>query len=284
MYAQLGEIKFRGLKGFQSFVRSREQEYAQHSRINGKPGLQRVGAKLDTVQIDIRFHAAFCRPDEEINKLQTALDDGEALPFILGNGAFLGDFVVEKIEEDTVKSDPDGNIIDAALSIDILERFERDKKQADRVTAKNNAFAYERNNPVAQNFTPTFSAGKLAAENLKITGTEAGAINDEVEEAESFPSRRDKLFNKVQSRLQKVSDNLNDFKARINEAKQNYRNAQRMIDRADDALTQVSELDDAILSGDINEVVNTNEALQGSTNDLDNASAAFAGQVAARNV
>jgi len=111
MYAQLGNIRFEGLKGFSTFSHTVGVTYAQHARINGKSRLEATGDELDAISFEMMLHANFTDPEADIDVINTATVNREILKLILGNGKVVGDFVITSFEKVTEFTDPLGNII-----------------------------------------------------------------------------------------------------------------------------------------------------------------------------
>lgn len=141
MYAQLGNIIFEGLKGFSSFEESYAVNYAQHERIQGKPRLEVVGDSLDTINFDMYIHRDIMNPDEAIETLRAAMSDREILPLILGNGRVVGNFVIPSLNKTTSFTDSDGNLIEATLSVELLECYNDEPLDQERQKKIDRAFA-----------------------------------------------------------------------------------------------------------------------------------------------
>ncbi|STL49383.1 putative phage P2 GpU family protein [Escherichia coli] len=44
-----------------------------HARIEGKPGVQFIGDKLDMLALEFSLHSQFCQPTTELNRLREAM-------------------------------------------------------------------------------------------------------------------------------------------------------------------------------------------------------------------
>lgn len=92
-HALLGEISF-ALISYGAEVESNfAANYAEHALIEGKPRLQWTGDKLNDVSWKLVFHADFCDPARELEKLRAAIAAHEALPLVYANGDYKGWFV-----------------------------------------------------------------------------------------------------------------------------------------------------------------------------------------------
>ncbi|WP_249605386.1 phage tail protein [Chromobacterium sp. IRSSSOUMB001] len=119
MYAVLGNIEFDLISYFDGLEQRSGSDFAEHGRIGGKPVLQFVGDKLDEIRIDLVLHASYCQPDEELQKLQAARQQHQALAFVLGNGDYKGRFVIAELQSTGRQTDRSGSLlaVEAQLSL-----------------------------------------------------------------------------------------------------------------------------------------------------------------------
>lgn len=209
MYAQLGNIRFEGVKGFTTFEESFGVNYAQHERIKGKPRLEFVGEILDTIQIGIYLHSSFTKPEDDINALKAYMLNKEILPLILGNGKLVGNFVIPNFRKTTEFTDPTGNIISATLSIDLLESFtEEPLKEADK-KAKDKAFATTlRTSNVRSVTAPNLSQGMVVSKNVSEIQSSAKIVNQYTFAAEKDPDTLDYYSKKINKTLDSMEGQL----------------------------------------------------------------------------
>lgn len=139
MFAQLGNIKFDLITYFNGLDDSQKHNFAEHQTIESKPKLQFIGDELDELNIKLNFHSSFCTPEEEIKKLKTIAKKHEELAFILGNGKYVGKYVIQEITSTTQQSDKFGNLISIESEIKLKEWSESNvkvKKKAKKQTSK----------------------------------------------------------------------------------------------------------------------------------------------------
>ncbi|EHY6416292.1 phage tail protein [Escherichia coli] len=119
MFAVLGDIEFEVVTYWDGFDASFGMDYAEHARIEGKPGLQFIGEKLDEVSISLVFHDHYCQPDVELARLRDAMVAHQALALVFGNGDYRGWFVVTDIRATSQQTDGLGNVqaLSAELSL-----------------------------------------------------------------------------------------------------------------------------------------------------------------------
>lgn len=141
MLASLGTIQFDGLKSFSSWSEDQEVAIVEHSLIGRAPLLEGTGLGLKNLSLSIYLHAEFCKPEEEINKLRTALTTFEILPLLLGNGKLVGEFVLQQMSVTRTQMDKEGNTFAATVSLTLKESVEDNKLKQKQQEASDKAFA-----------------------------------------------------------------------------------------------------------------------------------------------
>jgi len=137
MFAQLGNIKFDLITYFNGIEESMKCTYAEHQTIKSKPKLQFIGDELDEFNIKLNFHSSFCIPEDEIKKLKDTAKKHQELSFILGNGRYIGKYVIEEISSTTQQTDKVGNIMSIEAELKLKEWNEGYvKKKAKKQTIK----------------------------------------------------------------------------------------------------------------------------------------------------
>jgi len=139
MFAQLGNIKFDLITYFNGLDDVQKHNFAQHQTIESKPKLQFIADELDELNIKLNFHSSFCTPENEIKKLKDTAKKHQELAFILGNGKYVGKYVIEEIASTTQQSDKFGNLISIEAQIKLKEWGENNvkvKKKAKKQTTK----------------------------------------------------------------------------------------------------------------------------------------------------
>lgn len=185
MRAQLGNIVFEGLIGFNSWVRDIEMTYAKHALISTKPLLASPTQNLQTIKTSIQFHVGFCRPETEIDNLVAASTNGEILPLILANGRVIGDFVILRLSERILQTRGDGAITVAVVDIELCEYHNENRIAIKQQDAKLQATALTANNPNILRGQPRYyqtDAGN-ANVNIRASVSSANAIDRLVNEA-----------------------------------------------------------------------------------------------------
>lgn len=140
MYSQLGSIIFS--KAFSPTTESDSLEisWAEMELINQPTKLSPTGRGLVEMNIEIFMHQSFCKVDDQIKALTDAAVNFDVLPFILGNGKLVGDFVIATIAKTVQQKDELGNLIAANVTL-TLKEYIADKLQTEQKKADKNAFA-----------------------------------------------------------------------------------------------------------------------------------------------
>lgn len=121
MFAQLGLLTFTLITYFNGIDERNSYKYATHERINNKPRLQFLGEELQELTIKLNFHSLFCTPSLELKKLKVLAQSASPLPFIKGNGEYIGVFVITEISSVTEHTDNTGGIISIQIEIKLKE-------------------------------------------------------------------------------------------------------------------------------------------------------------------
>lgn len=265
MYAQLGTIRFEGLKGFTSLEETYGVSYAQHERINGKPRIQATGDALDTISFEMYLHADFTEPESDISAIETAMRGREVQRLILGNGRIVGNFVITNFTKSTLFTDNEGNIIEATLSVDLLEFFSEDMISDTEKEAKANAFATTaRNNSVRSVLPPKLSPASVVTHDVAEIQASGITVNQYVGSVEKNPATAAYYSGKISAALDSMESNLQDIQGKLTEAEDLGENATSLPTAIDDVNTRIQNLKAVLPITDINQVKTLNKQLQGS--------------------
>lgn len=125
--AQLGDIVFERLKEPTVMRGSKRWTYVEHPIIWEETKLQYTGQEPREYRLGIRFHASFCDVEKEIKRLEAQAEKTGAdgyrmpLPFILGSGEVLGEFVIEEVGRDYEKFFPGGQMLEVCCDVQLRE-------------------------------------------------------------------------------------------------------------------------------------------------------------------
>lgn len=121
MYAVLGDIEFEVIAYWDAFETTMGVDYASHARIEGKPGVQFIGDKLDKITLQFTFHSQFCQPSTEFSRLRAAMTAHQAMALVFGNGDYRGWFVITDLSASHQHTDTSGNVIAQSGSLSLQE-------------------------------------------------------------------------------------------------------------------------------------------------------------------
>jgi len=121
MLAILGEIEFEIAGGLSGMDVTQGADYAEHARIAGKPLLESTGDALDEYQLTIELHPTLGNVAARMGALQAAMQAHQPLACVLGNGEFLGAFVITELSQTHHRTWADGGSFSASLSITLRQ-------------------------------------------------------------------------------------------------------------------------------------------------------------------
>jgi phage protein U len=277
MHAQLGDIKFLGLYGFQSMAQKLSKSYAQHQLVVGKPRIEPTGDNLDDYSFTLQLHKNFCNPEYEIARLADAVRSGTIMPFINGTGELFGDFVISEMQIERQQTDPVGYITLANIAVTLLEHVDPDKIETTKANAKKSGFANAANGPLTESYLPkdvggaaqfdtSYAGMKLeyAQADQAITAAAANPASaaTNIEKARKAIAKGQEKSAEVNEKLQAIQDDISTFE-----------NVQQQLDNiATYAVSVASELAD----GDVAGAVAANKFLNQGIRDADTAAVQIA--------
>ena len=173
MWAVLGDIEFE-LRNQPSRQDDRiTADYAQHALIQGKPRLEWVGDGLDELTLELTLHALLSDPEAQIRRLKTAMRAHEPLPYVLGSGDYRGVYLITEVGTTTRRTDAQGRLISATVSVSLLEYSGQYKKPMPVPRGLSNSLLA---NPGAQIGSVT-SLGSLTQRALGMARTAGNILN-----------------------------------------------------------------------------------------------------------
>ena len=121
MFAILGDIEFTVAGGISGLEQSGSADWAEHSRIQGKPLLEWIGEGLDTCNLTVELHPVLGDPDERLRALRQAKSKHEPLAFVMGSGEYLGAYVITDIGNTIRRATAVGQITAATVQVSLKE-------------------------------------------------------------------------------------------------------------------------------------------------------------------
>jgi phage protein U len=201
MFAQLGNIVFSGLYGFNDLRFEGDQaNYAEFELINSKPTLQSIGSSLMEISASVTMNVNFCDLNKQLQALKAYKDAREVLPLLLGNGKYLGDFVITGMPYSVDEAFPDGTFKQISLDLSLKEYYTINKLEQKQLSARKAAFALGDKKPVLLRNPQPLSVEKEIANTITSSRQQAAKIDDQVAEMEKNPTRitADKILNAAQ--------------------------------------------------------------------------------------
>jgi phage protein U len=96
-------------------------DFAEHSILGDRPKLQSVGNKLDELQMEFQLHAALADIGKTWDTLKGYKEAATAVPVTMGDGQYLGTFVITEMTFKRTATFANGTTLAAALSITFRE-------------------------------------------------------------------------------------------------------------------------------------------------------------------
>jgi phage protein U len=288
MYAQLGTIIFEGLNGFDSFDRTRETDFAEHALIDGKPRLQRIGEKLETISISLTLHAAFCNPQEQINALDAARANGVVLPLVNGSGDYLGNYLIKRLGESAQHLATDGKVVWSKVSLDLVEysdaggllKAQKARAGALAVTALGDVpAAIAPLSPVRVTLATPAAAIVQRVQGAK---AESDQIDADLKRAGAGGAAAETLYNRTSTRLRAMDVQLSAANAAITKTQNSQTEFAVLQASLTNAQARAQLLKAYVDARDTNNIADANQALQNEMRRTNTASAPLATRIAIR--
>jgi phage protein U len=127
-----------------------ETNFAEHALIEGKPKLQRIGTNLTAIEVSILLDVSFCEPQAEIDALNSSRESAEVMPLIMGDGRFVGNFVIQTVSDTPMHSAGNGRVLQSEVTLSLLEYANANSELSFASSSIAQAFANVNNSP------PTF--------------------------------------------------------------------------------------------------------------------------------
>jgi phage protein U len=221
MYAQLGNIVFTGLFGFDNFsVDGDEAVFAEFPLIGRKSRLQKTGDTLQEISMGIKLHVEFCDPAASIETLRAAKANGEVLPLLMGNGRYIADYVIMTMPYTVDESFADGTIKQASVSLTIKEYVAYNKVEQKEQNARRTAFALGEKKPFILRPAQPVTIETSIASKVTQSSQQANKIDDLVNEVQNNPSRLRIAANYINQSCDKAVRALSEMNDQLDEAKE----------------------------------------------------------------
>jgi len=121
MFAILGEIEFTVAGGISGMERRGSADWAEHTRIQGKPLLEWIGEGLDECNLTIELHPVLGDPEARLRALHLAKKKHEPLALVMGSGEYLGPYVIVDLNNVIRRATAVGQIRSASVQVSLKE-------------------------------------------------------------------------------------------------------------------------------------------------------------------
>jgi phage protein U len=121
MFAILGHIEFTVAGGISAIEHSGAADWAEHPRIQGKPLLEWVGEGLDECHLSIELHPLLGDPEQRLRALRVAKSQHQPLAFVMGNGNYLGPYVITHLSNTIRRATAVGQLMAATVQLSLRE-------------------------------------------------------------------------------------------------------------------------------------------------------------------
>lgn len=232
MLFQLGDKEFKGTLAPASWSYSgNEANLAEHALINTKPRLQLTGETLEELELSFLLRADFCKPAQEIADLEKWKSEGEVLPLLLGDGTYKNDYVIKSISKKINQTFADGAIIEAEITVSLLEYVSPNKAQQRTAADRKNAAAVGDKEQISRLPSQTKTAEASAHDSLMQAQLQA---QDAAEQA-----RKAYETGQPQNYIDKLHKTISEAQKKMNEARQQINNVQSTISGAVNIVTAI---------------------------------------------
>ncbi len=121
MFAILGEIEFTVAGGISGMEQRGSADWAEHTRIQGKPLLEWIGEALDEVNLTIELHPVLGDPEARLRALRLAKKKHEPLALVMGSGDYVGPYVIVDLNNVIRRATAVGQIRSASVQVSLKE-------------------------------------------------------------------------------------------------------------------------------------------------------------------
>ncbi len=129
MWGSFGKIAFKTTQTPETIEINQKAKYAKVALYGQKEKLHFTGFEPNQVKLTLTLNASFCKPDEEIKKLEELKNKKEVHPLMIGD-VNLGNYVIQEIKTDITKTLPNGKILIANVELTLLEVVDNGKNNS----------------------------------------------------------------------------------------------------------------------------------------------------------
>jgi phage protein U len=148
-YASFGDIIFQ-IFSYREHKESNQYAVAKLQTVIAPSSLQYLGNELQSLELSINFHNAFCNPIEEYERLKDLAKTGEPQKLIIAEKV-LGDFVIESIDAEYQQIDAYGQPVDITLNVRFIEYIKKEIQKRKTASKKKGKAVKKKSNNQNQN-------------------------------------------------------------------------------------------------------------------------------------
>lgn len=125
MWGSLGKIVFKTTQTPENIEINQKAKYAKIALFGQKEKIHFTGFEPNQISLKLTFNIAFCKPEEEIKKLQEAKSKRQVNPLIIGN-TNLGNYTIQDLKIEYLHTLPNGKIQVANVELTLIEVVDND--------------------------------------------------------------------------------------------------------------------------------------------------------------
>lgn len=280
MFCLLGNIQFESLTSPESLSRTDATIYAKHNRASGKANLQPIANELEEIAFGLKLRAEYCNPTQIVIQLKESKDKFEVLPLVMGNGRYLGDFVITSMIETPIQCLPDGTVIEMTIQITLQEFAAANKLSQQQQAARKRAFAVGDKVPVNTGRLQAETIPQQAVKCVSVINAETKSIDLQAINFENNTSQRTFIGTDIHRSLDAITKKLDAFNGFIDKLGEIIPDPTGILLAASGVRAAVSNFTFPISSTD--SLRTNNLKLQSATNNLKTANSFLTNQVLIR--
>ncbi len=269
MYAQLGTIIFDKVLSPSAMSDTKAGTYAEHAKLDGKPRLQRTGDELNVYNLEINLHRAFCVPEIEIEKIDNAIDNGDVLPLVMGNGMLMGDYVITMRTRTITQGAEDGSILTATVALVLKEYV------PPLVVGSTNktGYASAENNPrvVPDSLRNQSPSGNILA-GIQQANAESSKVTDTLSQANGDAAKKVTLMQKIRKTIKTMNEALEKAQRLLDQIASTLDSADRIRFAIDRTITAGNNVSGYLAQGNLDGAISANDELISAVTGLNTAS------------
>lgn len=108
---------------FDELTRHVSAKFADHEVAGKKPVSEKTGEELDEITFNMQFSRTYCKPEQELLKLNKMLSSGVANRLMIGSRN-LGKFTLREFEENLTHVGKNGALLFVDLSVTLVEHID----------------------------------------------------------------------------------------------------------------------------------------------------------------